>query len=482
MINYRIIYVIAGSIGMLCSSCNIPRMIQDTPIREMPARFSTGTADTLQDVTLNTAFFFKDPYLTALIKDVLAGNPEHQLALQRVAIATAYFSKSKGALLPALNAQILSSGTRYGKYTQEGVGNFDTNLSPNIEEQQKINTQFSPDYWLGLNASWELDLWGRLRSMKKASRHRVLASQQGVHLVQSSLATQTALLYYELIALDKESDIIRDNIQLQEKALEAVTVQREVGRATELALQQMKAQLLNTRSSLFQVQQEIIEIENLLHMLAGKYKGTIRRDTVLALEKSSVAQLSGLPAQLLQNRPDLLEAFEELKASKADAHAARAAFFPTIQVSAYSALSAFSGNVLFSAGSIGYQLLGGITAPLFQQNQIRSQYKIASARQQSALISYQQVALNAYREVENLFHSLAHNRQVIELKTQEVAALSSGVNISNDLYISGYANYLEIVAAQKSKLMADLELIQAEKRQVYAAIHLYKALGGGWKK
>src|SRR5690606_34837382 len=156
--------------------------------------------------------FFPDPHLRALTTLVLQQNPDMQIALQRIKLAGAYLSMSRGALLPSLDAAVSAGGTKFGKYTIDGVGNFDTNLSPNIDEDQKTPVSPTPDMWLGLRTSWEIDLWGRLRNMKKAARLRFLATQQGKDLVTAALVAQTTLLYYELVALDQEAEIIRENI------------------------------------------------------------------------------------------------------------------------------------------------------------------------------------------------------------------------------------------------------------------------------
>jgi multidrug efflux system outer membrane protein len=473
------IIIALGAITL--ASCGIPKYATLPEERKMPARFTASHADSSQFQVMARDKFFTDPKLVHIINEVIRNNPDLNIAIQRVRTAGAYLAMSKGALLPEVNARVSASGTHFGKHTMEGVGNFDTNLSPNISEDQKINTSFTPDYWLGIGASWEIDLWGKLKNMKKAAQQRFIASEQGKHLLESALVTQTALLYYDLVALDREAEIIEQNIGLQQKALEIVEAQKAGGRATELAVQQFNAQLFNTRSAAFVIKQKITESENQLRVLAGDYEGSIDRSNLLWNEKFEQLAQTGVPAQLLENRPDLLQAQAELLAAKADLKAARAAFFPSLNISAYTAFNAFSGSFLFSGSSLAYQVLGGLTAPVFQKRQLKSQFNIADAQQHEAFYHFQKTALNAYREVNNLLQSIDNNGKIFRLKEQEVRALEQGVNISNDLYVTGYASYLEIISAQKNKLNAELELIGTRLNQISSVIGLYKATGGGWQ-
>lgn len=474
-------YTSAFACGLLLLSCSAPRHTMKQQ-QVLPDQFARSMDSTHNIAVISRDQFFKDPLLQALIRDVLEHNPDLNIALQRVHIAGAWFRMSRGALLPSVQASGNTSATKFGKHTMEGVGNYDTNLSPNIEEDQKVGTNPTPDFWLGLSASWELDVWGKLRKLKKAARLRYLASAQGVQLVTAMLTAQTTQLYYELIALDNELRIIRKNVSLQERAVEIVEAQKAGGRATELAVQQFKAQLLNTQSAAYPIRQRITEIENGINTLAGRYEGKIPRSESLLLQQHFYEGIgTGIPAQLLQSRPDVLQAKSELEASNADVAAARAAFFPTINLSAYSAFNAFKGNLLFASGSLGYQLLGGITAPVFQKHQLRSQFRVAGATQEQAFFNYQKAALNAYREVADHLSAIDNTQQMYLLKEKEVAALELGILISNDLYLTGYASYLEIVAAQKSKLEAELQLINTQRSKIQALVALYQALGGGWK-
>jgi len=274
---------------------------------------------------------------------------------------------------------------------------------------------------------------------------------------------------------------LAENIKLQQRALEIVKAQKDAGRATALAVIQFEAQLLNTESEQYNNKQRIAELTNLLNRLAGRYEGEIIRSANWPVNPSSDTMQVGLPAQLLANRPDVKEASLKLAATHADAKAARAAFFPTINLSAYTAFNAFNPNMVFSLASIGSQLLGGITAPIFQRYEIRSRFAIADAQQVQAFYDYRQAALTAYNEVVDELQEIQNNKEVFRLKSQQVAALNEGVSVANELYLNGYANYLEIITAQKNKLAAQVELINTQRKLALSSVALYKAMGGGWQ-
>lgn len=467
---------------LLLAGCTIPKKVSRKEIPAPPVSYGAGSmTDTFSVAVFSYKEYFSDSLLVNLIEEVLSNNFDNKIATERLRIAEALLQMRKGALLPSLNVRAEATGTRYGRHTIEGVGNFDTNLSPNIDKSQQVNTRITPNYWLGLDASWEIDMWGKLKQMKKAARQRFLATTHGRDLLRSAIVTQTAMLYYELIALDKEADMLHKNINLQKEALEMVKVQKEVGRATELAVQQFEAQLANTEGVLIDVKQQIVAAENQLLLLCGKYAGAIERRGEISMNDTRYLARHGQPAQLLQNRPDVLTAFRELEASLADSRAARAAFFPTVALSAYGGYNSFNAGYFFNPTSAVFQLLGNIVAPVFQRHEIRANFKIATASQEMAFLEYQKSVLNAYQEVKTVLSYLENTENMLALKSREVTALTKGVEASNDLYVAGYANYLEIISAQKSKLAADMDFIKLQRNRAHALIQLYKSLGGGWQ-
>jgi outer membrane protein TolC len=284
-----------------------------------------------------------------------------------------------------------------------------------------------------------------------------------------------------LLALDQELVIVQRNVKLQEEALEIVKVQKEGGRATELAVQQFNAQLLNTKSIEYSIRQERVSTENELNALAGNYPQHIVRDTARAMKGLGATIAAGVPAALLSNRPDIRQYEFQLQAAQENVVAARKAFLPSLVISPYAGLNAFTPGLLFKGGSATYGVLGGITAPFFRQGELRVQYTIANAANREAVFQYQQTLLDAYSEVVTNLSAVQNTRASWQMKDQEVTQLREAVVTARDLYLSGYANYLEVITAQKNVLEAELQLARQQRDIYVAQVQLYRSLGGGWQ-
>lgn len=469
--------LVAGSF----MACSVPKKVQEKTYTDYPKTFNFKDSTQAHATPLTVDKFFQDPHMKNLIEKAIRYNYALQSSAQREQIAMAYYQQSRGTLLPTLMAEIFASGQRYGKYTIDGVGNFDTNKSPNIEEGQKINTDFSPNYLLGLNVHWEIDLWGRLASMKRASMHQFLATQAGEQLLRAAIITQVAAYYYDLIALDKELEILQSNLALQEKAYTIVQIQKQAGRATELAVQQFKAQISKTKALTHKIIHDIEERENSLLHLIGEYDGEITRSADFNTHGLSYVIQHGNPQSLIEYRPDIQQQYQVLQSNYQLAQSARAAFFPKLSLGSSVGFNAFNAEFLFNPASAVYSLLGNLSAPIFQQHQLKSQFKIANAEHELAFLAYQQSINKAYNEVKTISHFLHQNEQIKHHNKAVVEALERSIEIANNLYTTGYASYLEVITAQKDKLESDLNLLQSEYKEVLALIQLYKSLGGGWQ-
>lgn len=429
--------------------------------------------------TLSYKQFFTDPLLLQLLDTALAHNTDMLLASQRMETARAQLMAASRAWQPEVNIAVSAGVDRYGDYTLNGVGNFDTNLSPNISDKQRIPGP-TPEYFAGLRSSWEIDLWGKLRSRKQGAMMRFLSSEQGRQLVTTQLVAQVAGMYYQLMALDYEQEVIQRNIGLQETALATVQIQQEAGRATLLAVQQFSAQLLNTRSMALGLKQQSLELENQLNALLGRFPQPIRRSSSLLTAPLPPFAHTGVPATMLSRRPDIQQAALELEAAKADVRAARAAFLPSLNITPYVGFNSFNAGLLFNTpASVAYGVLGGISAPLLNKRQLQSQYNITTAAGMSAFYQYRQTIINGYQEVITALGQLKNGQEAYALKAAEVQMLKDGVSTANDLYATGYANYLEVITAQKSVLEAELALAGNKKDLFLGTISLYRALGGG---
>lgn len=462
----------------IAASCAMPKAVSINKTEVLPPAYQKSL-DSNSIATLPKKLFFPDPSLQALIDTAIQFNADIRIAIQRIAAAKAGFGMAQGITKPSLDAVVSTGVDKFGDYTMNGLGNYDMNLSPNIRKDQQIPLNM-PDLFVGFRSSWEADIWGKLSNQKKAALNKYLATEQARQWVTTQVVAQVASLYYELLALDKELEILQNNIKLQENAVEIVKVQKAGGRATELAVQQFNAQLLGTKSMLNVMQQRITAIQNNLGAISGKYDFTIKRGkpiTDIAIPED--IQI-GIPAQLLVNRPDIREAELLLEAAGAELEASRKAFLPSLNISAYTALNSFKSSVLFSPQSLTYGLLGGLVTPVLSKNMLKGNYQLASAAQQQAFESYRKQIIYAYHEVQTELSGIEQYKKIYQLKIQETKGLQAAVAASNDLYLGGLATYLEVITAQRGVLEAELEQINSKKTVFLYLIDLYRSLGGGW--
>jgi NodT family efflux transporter outer membrane factor (OMF) lipoprotein len=335
---------------------------------------------------------------------------------------------------------------------------------------------------VGLQTSWEVDLWGRLGQRKKAATARWLARTEGRNLVITNLVAQVATAYYELMALDQTLSILDGTIVLQENALEIVRVQKEAARANELAVKQFESELLSVRALKVAVVQEIINTESRINFLCGRFPVTIARDSLRYSLSDLPLVKPGVPPAMLLNRPDIREAELELEATKADVIAARKEFLPRFNISGGFGWEAFQAGLLFTTPqSIALGVVGSLTAPIINRSAIEAAFERASASQLEALYHYQQTIVNGYLEVYNELNAIQSLQQTVELKSKEAETLTVSIDISADLFRTGRATYLEVLTTQVRALQAKLELVNSRRNQLLATVNIYKALGGGWK-
>lgn len=296
------------------------------------------------------------------------------------------------------------------------------------------------------------------------------------------MIAEIANSYYELVALDNQLEIIRQNIVLQKNALEVVKIQKEAARATELAVQKFQAEVLSTQSMEFQTIQQIKETENRINFLLGRFPQEIKRSRTDIASMLPMEVATGIPSQLLENRPDIKQAEMELEAAKLDIKVARAEFYPSLDISAALGLQAFKPTYLVKLPeSMLLSLVGDMAAPIINRNAIKAEFNNANARQLQVIYNYERTVLNAYLEVYTQLSNISNLEKTVSLKSQQVDALNKSISIANDLFKSARADYFEVLMTQRDALDTKLELIETKKNQLNASVNIYKALGGGWR-
>ena len=441
------------------------------PVNYASIKDSTNAAD------MNWRAFFTDTYLVALIDTAVKNNYDVLTTLQEIEVANNKVKQKNGLLLPnfALGANLGVS--KVGRYTSNGAGDASADITPGQLVPENL-----PNIQLGFETSWEADIWAKLRNSKKASFTRYLETVEGKNLVTTSLIAEVASAYYELLSLDNQLSIIEETIAIQKNALEIVKIQKEATVVTELAVKQFEAQLFNSQALAFGVQQKISESENKINFLLARYPQKIERNKGAFTTLIPKFMQVGIPSDLLQNRPDIKQAELELFATKCDVQVAKAEFYPSLNITGGMGFQAFKASYLFTTPqSLMYSLAGDLVMPIINRAGIKAEFNNANAYQVEALYNYQKAILNGYVEVVNELSNIKNLEKTYQLKAQEVNALNASVDLSNELFKSARANYLEVLMAQKDALSAKLELVESKKNQLLANANMYKVLGGGWK-
>jgi NodT family efflux transporter outer membrane factor (OMF) lipoprotein len=438
-------------------------------------------SDTTEAKLYNWKEVFFSKNLTRLIDSALKNNFDLKIAIQKIELAHSGIQFNKGIRLPDLALNTSISQRKFGDYTMDGVGNYDTKFSENISDKQQIPNPL-PDYYIGFQSSWEIDLWGKLKNKKKSAAAKFIASNYGRDLIITNLIAEISSTYFELLALDYEAKILIKNIKLQEDALELVKSEKEAGKANELSVELMAAQLLNSKTIQTEVKQLYSNAESKLNFLCGSFPGSIEKDTGYFNQQIQNNIESGIPSALLKNRPDIKQAEYELLSTNADVKSAEAAFYPSINLNTILGLQSFNSLLLLETpASLAYTFLGGISAPLLNRRKIKADLMASKAEQKIAYINYEKSIVNGFMEVYNCLNNIKNTNTMYNLKREEFIKLNEAIYTSTELFKAGKANYLEIITSQKSSLLAQIELLNLYKRKNMAIIDLYRSLGGGWK-
>ena len=425
---------------------------------------------------VNWKDFFTDPNLVGLIDTALHNNQEYNIVLQEINIARNEVRARKGEYLPFVGIGASAGVEKPGQYTTQGA--VEENL--NIKEDTRFPEPL-PNYALGLNASWEVDIWRKLRNAKKAAMYHYLSTTEGRNFLVTNLIAEIANSYYELMALDNRLEILKRNIEIQTNALEIVRMEKQAAKVTELAVRRFEAEVLKNRSHLFDIQQSITETENRINFLVGRFPQHIPRNSQTFTDLPLDSIHAGIPSQLLQNRTDIRQAEFDLAAAKINIKVAKANFYPSLHISAGVGYEAFNTKYLISTPqSLLYTVAGDLMQPLINRNAIKAYYYTATSKQIQAVYNYERTVLNAYIEVANQLSNIRNLSRSYDLQSQQVAALTQSIDISVRLFRSARADYMEVLLTQRDALDSKFELIETKKQQLNAKVDVYRALGGGW--
>ena len=400
---------------------------------------------------------FRDPVLQSLIDEALQQGYDPQIAAWRVEEARALAGIARSEFFPQIGYQ-----AQFQRSRASVPGSHPVNL-----------------HTVNVNASWEIDLWGRIRRLNEAARAQYLASEDSRRGVLLSLVSAVAQAYLELRELDVELEIARRNVKAFQETLELFQRRLDAGIASGLETARAEAALAEVAAAEPLLESLIVAKENELSVLLGRTPGPIPRGQSLVEQSIPPDVPAGLPSELLQRRPDLREAEQQLVAANAQVGVAMANFFPSISITGL--LGGVSPEVsdLFGPGKV-WSIAAGLLGPLFQGGRLANQYDATVARWNQTRLLYEQAVLAAFGDVSS---SLVAKQKFAESESQsarQVQALQESVRLSNLRYISGLADYFEVLEAQQQLFPAEIELARARLNQLAAVIRLYRTLGGGW--
>ncbi len=455
------IILIAGLLIALWS-CSTSHHFQRDSINTTGIYGSSETTDSVTIADRPWREIFAESYLQNLINEGLKSNPDLQIAVQRVIQSEAYFSQSKANMLPGI-----SVGAN-GNYTKNPKSVYPSG-------------PFEVGFWqLGAEASWEIDIWGKLRSSKRAAYASLLASEAGRKEIQTRLIANVALAYYSLIGLDSKLEITRQTVKNEIEQVEIMKVLKESGKVTGAAIVQTEAIRYAAEVTIPDLEQQIRETENLICQLLGRVPGTIERGKIDEQRQPLVIK-AGLPARLLDNRPDVMQAEFEVISAYEVTNSARASFYPSLSFTASAGYVATTFNQFFDPVTFAANVIGGLTQPLFNKKINTTRLKVAKAQQQESLISFRNTLLKAGEEVSNAMSLYESSVKKIALRKNQIEALAKSVDYTKELLTYGSANYFEVLSAQTSLLSAQLSSVNDHLQQLDATVSLYRAMGGGWR-
>jgi len=469
-------YAVLSCVFLNILACKTPVLTQKSENVHLPEAYPEAGLPAQNSGKLKWQEFFRDEHLQALIDTALVNNQELNIMLREIEISKNEIQARKGEYLPFVNLRGGMGLDKGARYTSQGALEEHAEMKPGKEIPDPM-----PDFMVGAFATWEVDIWHKLRNATKSSVKRYLATTEGKNFMVTNLVAEIANSYYELLALDKQLEIINQYISIQNDALTVARLLKASTRSNELAVKRFEAQLLKTGAMQYEVQQKIVEAENRINFLLGRYPQHVERSSGAFEDLTPEIVHRGLPAELLQNRPDIRQAELELAANKLDVLVAKARFYPSLGLTAGVGLQAFNPVYLVKPQSILTNIAGEMVGPLINKRAIIAEYNNANARQIQSVFDYERTILSAYIEVVNQVSKIKNLDSTYQLKAQEMDALTKSITISNNLFKNARADYLEVLLTQREALETRFELVETKMQQMTATVNLYKALGGGWE-
>jgi multidrug efflux system outer membrane protein len=435
------------------------------PTVEIPANYRFSSAEAA-DVA-NTAWWeqFQDPVLNDLIAEALANNKDVKVAAARVDQFLGQFVTTRSGLFPQLSAGFDAARQRA---SQDGAVPLPAGVSP-------IYNQFQPT----LSAAWEIDVFGRVRRETESARAALLATEEGRRATILSLVASVATAYINLRDLDQQLVIAKETTSSRAESVHVFTLRFGGGDVSQMELSQSQSEYEASLATIPQLEVQIAQQEDALSVLLGRNPGDILRGRQVS-DLAIPAVPAGLPSDLLERRPDVLQAEQNLVAANALIGAARALYFPSISLTGLFGSVSTDFSKLFTGPARVWAFAGSVSVPIFTAGSISGQVKQAEAQQQQALFQYQESIQTAFQEVDDALIALQKSREQLVVLGREVDSLRTYARLARLRFEGGYTSYIEVLDAERSLFNAQLSYTQTNGLVYESVVALYKAMGGGW--
>jgi NodT family efflux transporter outer membrane factor (OMF) lipoprotein len=423
-----------------------------------PPQFRAGEAQPAQASLGDVKWFdlFQDDTLRGLIKEALEANYDIRIAAQRVLEAEGQVKAIRSGLFPQLNVQGSAGRSGTKSPIQSGAGGFGV-------------------------ASWELDLFGRLRRATEAARADLLATQENQKAVMQVLVADVATAYFDLREYDSELEYVRESIKTRTGSLRLVIARQQGGVATMLDVHQAQTLVTSAQGDAVLLERAREQTENFISFLLGKHPGPVARGKTLTEQPQPPQVPTGLPSSLLERRPDLRFAEQQLVAANARVGVAKAAFYPSIALTASGGYQTTDLLGIVTRTGAAYSMAGFVDLPIFDAGRRSGNYNSAKAQHQQLLLNYQRAITGAFRDVSDALVGYQRTKEYVITQRTLVETLRAQSQLSNQRYSGGVTSYLEVLDTERERLTAEQELAQAQRDELTALVQVYKALGGGWE-
>nr|WP_321464890.1 efflux transporter outer membrane subunit [uncultured Desulfobulbus sp.] len=436
------------------------------PVIDVPAAFNNAAQSARQTVNLTWWQQFHDPMLDALIVEALNNNRDLKVAIANIEQAAALLTESRSSLYPQIGYG--GTGTRERASETDAARLYSVVKNPRSSYQSLVS------------ASWEIDLWGRIRRLSEAAQAQLLATEAAQQGVRLTLVASVASGYIQLLGLDEQLHVAERTQAAYGASLDIFNKRYKYGQVSQMNVVQARSQYETASASIPPLRLQIEQTEHALSVLLGRNPGSIRRGgTINALAMPALP--ADLPSDLLVNRPDIRQAEELLIAANANIGAARALYFPTITLTGASGYASGDLSKLFRGSSRTWSFAGSITGPLFNGGAIASGVKQAQAAQKAALFTYESTIINAFADAENALAAQRHLAEQAKIQESLVRDNSEYVRLAHLQYDGGYVPYSTVLQAEQQLFPSEINYAQTRTNLLSALVDIYKAMGGGWQ-